>query len=50
MTYLPPEMQGLQFYQPTDRGLERQLAEKMRYLRSLDQGASPDGQEAKDVD
>ena len=50
MTYLPQEMQGLQFYQPSDRGLERQLAEKMRYLRSLDAGVAPGGQEFQDVD
>lgn len=46
MTYLPPEMQDLTFYQPTDRGLERQLAEKLRYLRSLDAATSA-GQEDK---
>ncbi len=46
MTYLPPEMQGMQFYQPTDRGLEKQLGDKLRYLRALDAGSStadPDG-------
>ncbi len=34
--YLPPELWQEQFYQPTDRGLEKQLAEKLRYLRELD--------------
>lgn len=37
--YLPPEMQGLQFYQPTDRGLEQQLSAKLRYLQQLDADA-----------
>lgn len=50
MTYLPPEMLGLQFYQPTDRGLERQLAEKLRYLRSLDAGAAMSGEDSPNVD
>lgn len=36
MQYLPAEMAGLQFYQPTERGLEKQLAEKLRYLQQLD--------------
>jgi len=49
MTYLPAEMQGMQFYYPTDRGLEKQLAEKLRYLRSLD-AAAPTSQESPDVD
>lgn len=35
--YLPDELRGMQFYQPTDRGLERQLAEKLRYLQQLNQ-------------
>ncbi|GGW67226.1 replication-associated recombination protein A [Alishewanella tabrizica] len=34
--YLPPELWHEQFYQPTDRGMEKQLAEKLRYLRELD--------------
>lgn len=50
MTYLPAEMQDLEFYQPTDRGLERQLAEKLRYLRSLDAGSLPVGGDQSDVD
>lgn len=49
MHYLPPELQGLQFYQPTDRGLERQLAEKMRYLQQLDQAARFPQQDDSDV-
>lgn len=34
--YLPAAMQDVQVYQPSDRGLEKQLAEKMRYLQQLD--------------
>ncbi|GHG66411.1 recombinase RarA [Alishewanella longhuensis] len=34
--YLPPELWHEQFYQPSERGMEKQLAEKLRYLRELD--------------
>jgi putative ATPase len=34
--YLPPELADKQCYQPSDRGMEKQLAEKLRYLRQLD--------------
>ncbi|MEE2025245.1 replication-associated recombination protein A [Alkalimonas mucilaginosa] len=34
--YLPAALSELQVYQPTERGLEKQLAEKMRYLQQLD--------------
>ncbi len=34
--YLPPELADKQLYQPSDRGMEKQLAEKLRYLRQLD--------------
>ncbi len=50
MTYLPPEMQHLQFYQPTERGLERQLAEKLRYLRGLDANVAAGQEDKPDVD
>ena len=36
-SYLPPELQDKVYYQPTDRGLERKIAEKMAYLKGLDQ-------------
>lgn len=49
MTYLPAEMQGMQFYQPTERGLERQLSEKLRYLRGLDANATTDDKDKPDV-
>lgn len=35
--YLPQELAGQHFYQPSDRGMEKQLAEKIRYLRQLDE-------------
>jgi len=35
--YLPAELAGQQFYQPVERGMEKQLAEKLRYLKQLDQ-------------
>lgn len=38
-TYLPKELLGQKFYQPSDRGLEKQLSEKMAYLEQLDQAA-----------
>ena len=34
--YLPAELAGMRFYQPADRGMEKQLAEKLQYLRALD--------------
>jgi putative ATPase len=37
--YLPAEMTGMKFYQPSDRGLEKQLQDKMAYLAMLDQQA-----------
>jgi putative ATPase len=37
--YLPVEMAGMKFYQPSDRGLEKQLQDKMAYLAMLDQQA-----------
>ena len=34
--YLPEELVDKQYYFPTDRGLEVKIAEKLRYLRTLD--------------
>jgi len=34
--YMPQEIKDKQYYFPTDRGLEGKIAEKLRYLRSLD--------------
>lgn len=34
--YLPPELQGTEFYHPQPRGLEKQIAEKLQYFADLD--------------
>ena len=35
--YLPQQLEKSSFYQPVERGLEIKIAEKMRYLRQLDE-------------
>ncbi|MBE0507104.1 MAG: replication-associated recombination protein A [Marinospirillum sp.] len=35
--YLPEPLQDLRFYQPVERGLEIKIAQKLQYLRQLDQ-------------
>ncbi|GAA4903902.1 replication-associated recombination protein A [Ferrimonas pelagia] len=35
--YLPPSLQGTRLYQPTERGLEKKISEKLRYLSHLNQ-------------
>ena len=40
--YLPEELEDEVFYQPTDRGLEIKIKEKMDYLRSLDTASKRD--------
>lgn len=35
--YLPDALADQQFYHPSERGMEKQLAEKLRYLQQLDQ-------------
>lgn len=42
--YLPDELAGQQFYQPSDRGLEKQLQEKLKYLQQLDAAAKARGE------
>ena len=42
-TYLPDGLEAATFYQPVERGLEIRIAEKMRELRSRNQGTSPAG-------
>jgi putative ATPase len=37
--YLPDGMSEPHWYQPTPRGLEGKISEKLAYLRSLDQAA-----------
>ncbi|HXF47106.1 MAG TPA: recombination factor protein RarA, partial [Burkholderiaceae bacterium] len=39
-TYLPDGVRRQNWYRPTDRGLEAKIAERLRYLRSLDGEAS----------
>ena len=34
--YLPPQIRHQTFYHPTDRGLEKQIAQKLEYLKQLD--------------
>ncbi|AWL12007.1 ATPase WRNIP1 [Saliniradius amylolyticus] len=35
--YLPEELKGTRFYEPSDRGLEKQISAKLDYLRQQDQ-------------
>jgi len=35
--YLPEALQGIEFYQPVERGLEMKIAEKLRYLKNCNQ-------------
>jgi len=35
--YFPEELKDMQFYQPTERGMEQKIKEKLKYLRSLDE-------------
>lgn len=35
--YLPPQLSELEVYQPTNRGLEAKIAQKLQYLKQLDQ-------------
>lgn len=41
-TYLPENMADPHWYVPTPRGLEGKIAEKLAYLRSLDEAVKPD--------
>ena len=38
-TYLPDEIAPMQWYQPTTRGLEAKISEKLRFLKNLDLNA-----------
>ncbi|MBL8482398.1 MAG: replication-associated recombination protein A [Rhodocyclaceae bacterium] len=40
--YFPEGMPPVEWYRPSDRGLEARIAEKLRFLRSLDAQAAPD--------
>ncbi len=35
-SFFPPELAGRSYYQPTDRGLEKQITQKLAYLSELD--------------
>ena len=37
--YLPEKLRGRRYYEPTDRGLEARIAEKLQQLRTLDEQA-----------
>lgn len=37
--YFPEQMVGTEYYHPVDRGLEKKIAEKLRYLKNLDHNA-----------
>lgn len=37
--YMPQELHGTKFYQPVERGLEKKIAEKLRYLDQLDKAS-----------
>ncbi|MDH2997781.1 recombination factor protein RarA [Pasteurellaceae bacterium LFhippo2] len=38
-SYFPKELKGTQFYFPNERGMEKQIKEKMAWLQSLDQAS-----------
>jgi putative ATPase len=38
--YFPAALRDRKYYEPVDRGLERQIGERLRQLRELDQGAA----------
>jgi putative ATPase len=38
-SYLPQELEGVQFYQPAEQGLEIRIREKLEHLRDLDRQA-----------
>jgi putative ATPase len=43
LRYFPDGMSPVQFYQPTDRGLERAIKEKLERLRELNEQAEQGG-------
>ena len=38
--YFPEEIKDRQYYMPSDRGLEKQISDKLNYLKSLNQASS----------
>jgi putative ATPase len=47
--YLPDGMHPPGWYQPTDRGLEAKIADKLAWLRSLDAQVRPDARSDPDL-
>lgn len=45
--YLPPEIAATELYQPSDRGLEKKLKEKLDYLNSLNRASNRKRQDSK---
>jgi len=43
--YLPDGVDAQQWYQPTDRGMEARIRDKLDHLRSLDRGAGKPGRD-----
>ena len=39
--YFPDDMEDVRFYEPTDRGLERRVRERLAILRARDRGTPP---------
>ena len=39
-SYLPPELHGTQFYEPTPRGLEQKIGEKLNHLAQLNRNSA----------
>ena len=46
--YFPEDMPPVRFYQPTPRGLEGRIAEKLAHLRELDEAARQSGESPND--
>ena len=42
-TYLPDELAGTRFYEPTDRGYERTIGERLRRIRGEGEGGGGAG-------
>jgi putative ATPase len=38
--YFPPELRARRYYHPVERGLEKQIAEKLAHLRRLDDAST----------
>ncbi|HEX7453093.1 MAG TPA: hypothetical protein VF294_12440, partial [Polyangiaceae bacterium] len=43
-TYLPDEIAGARFYDPTSQGLEKAIGERLRRLRGLEPSEDPDAE------